>query len=63
MASCPLTDLSSNKMLHDPRIAALTGCTAALCLRVNGRFGPSMSRSMIHGDKVHSAALKAAVSP
>lgn len=27
------------------------------------RDGPSMSRSMIHGDKVHSAALKAAVSP
>jgi hypothetical protein len=36
----PLTDDSSNRMLHDPRTAALTGRTAALCQRVKGQLRP-----------------------
>jgi hypothetical protein len=39
----PLTDVSSSKMLRDARMAALTGCAAASCQRVNGRSGPEVT--------------------
>ena len=48
---CLLTNVSYRKMLRDARMAALTGCAAASCQCVNGRFGPIAAFDAKGGEK------------
>jgi hypothetical protein len=64
----PQTDVSPIEMLHHPRMAALTGRTAALCQRFNGRSGPFMlmrraeyPRCMPRRERMPNFAMKSAL--